>query len=255
VANKRVGVRGCIAFTRKRFGRCGVIRQKQGYHVALAIRSSEDQSSRPEGRYISRSLKLNGIETTLVSKPGVFSWNRLDDGTAALVSTMEMGEADVVLDLGCGAGLAGLAAARAAPHGEVVLIDADVRAVESTRRTLTANGIENAEAFLSDCASVLLSSGAHRRFDVVIANPPFHQGRGVDFDVARQFVVDAARVLRIGGRLFLVGNRFLRYGELIKKSFGNVITAYTDNRYLVLKATRRKCATRQSYPPRGGQHI
>ncbi|HUV89496.1 MAG TPA: methyltransferase, partial [Anaerolineae bacterium] len=71
-------------------------------------------------------------------------------------------------------------------------------------------------------------------------NPPFHQGVGVDYEVACQFVRDAARVLRRGGRLFLVANRFLRYGDLLCETFGNVATAYADNRYHVLAAVAQK---------------
>jgi 16S rRNA (guanine1207-N2)-methyltransferase len=171
-----------------------------------------------------------------VSKPGVFAWDRLDDGTAALVGAMEIGARDRVLDLGCGTGLAGLAAARSATDGQVVLVDADVRAVESACRTLEANGIANAGVLLSDCGTAVLDC----RFDVAITNPPFHQGVGVDFEVACQFVRDAARVLRRGGRLTLVANRFLRYGDLIRETFGNVATAHADNRYHVLTAVARK---------------
>jgi len=166
---------------------------------------------------------------------------------------MEIGPHDRVLDLGCGTGLAGLAAARRTVNipsprrggaAQVVLADADARAVESARRTLEANGIANAEILLSDCGSAVPSAGSGhrfgRRFDVVVANPPFHQGVGVDYEVACQFVRDAARVLRRGGRLFLVANRFLRYGDFIRDTFGSVATAYADNRYHVLTAVARK---------------
>lgn len=235
VAHKRAGVKGAIAFARALFGRCGVVRQKKGHHVALAERSDGLQASPPLEGYAVHTVDLDGVETALVSKPGVFAWDRLDAGTAALVGAMEIGARDYVLDLGCGTGLAGLAAARRAMDGRVVLVDADVRAVESAGRTLRANGILRAEALVSDCGSAVLE----RRFDVVVTNPPFHQGVGVDYEVACQFVRDAARVLRRGGRLFLVANRFLRYRDLIGKLFGNVSTAYADNRYHVLKAVAR----------------
>jgi len=249
VANKRVGIKGAITYARELFGQCGVVRQKKGYHVAMAIRPTGLQPFPLADGYVARAITLNGIETTLVSKPGVFAWDRLDDGTAALVGAMEIGPHDRVLDLGCGTGLAGLAAARRTVNipsprrggaAQVVLADADARAVESARRTLEANGIANAEILLSDCGSAVPSAGSGHRFDVVVANPPFHQGVGVDYEVACQFVRDAARVLRRGGRLFLVANRFLRYGDFIRDTFGSVATAYADNRYHVLTAVARK---------------
>lgn len=240
VAHRQAGVKGAIAFAREMFGQCGVVRQKKGYHVALAVKPSGLEIAPPADGYVARAIALDGVDTTLVSKPGVFAWDRLDDGTAALIDAMEIGSGDRVLDLGCGTGLAGLAAARRATEGRVTLVDADVRAVESARRTLAANAVgaasDSAEVLLSDCGSGVFD----RRFDVVVTNPPFHQGVGVDYDVARQFVRDAARVLRRDGRLFVVANRFLRYGDLIREALGNVSTAYADNRYHVLTAVARK---------------
>ncbi len=238
VAHKRSGVKGAIAYAQGLFGRCGVVRQKKGYHVALAVKPTLTPALPLPGGggYVTRTIALDGLETTLVSKPGVFAWDRLDDGTAALIGAMEIGAGDRVLDLGCGTGLAGLAAARRALQGRVMLVDADARAVESARRTLAANEVANGEVLLSDCASAVLD----REFDVVVTNPPFHQGVGVDYEVACQFVRDAAQVLRGGGRFFLVANRFLRYSDLIAETFGNVETAYADNRYHVLTAVAWK---------------
>jgi 16S rRNA (guanine1207-N2)-methyltransferase len=238
VAGKRAGVKGAIEYARGVFGRCGVVRQKKGYHVAMAVKPDAAAGVQrlepppPEDRTVTRTITLDGAETTLVSQPGVFAWDRLDAGTEALVSAMEIQAGARVLDLGCGTGLAGLAAARRAPGGRVVLVDADIRAVDAARRTLAANGITNAEVLASDCGAAVLD----RRFDVVITNPPFHQGVGVDYEVACQFVRDAVQVLRPGGRLFLVANRFLRYSDHVQKTFGNVATACDGNRYQVLTA-------------------
>lgn len=239
VAHRRAGIKGAIAFAREVFGQCGVVRQKKGYHVALATKPEDLQLAPLQDGYITRRVVVDKADTTLVSKPGVFAWDRLDDGTSWLVSAMQIQPHDRVLDLGCGTGLAGVAAARRASAGEVFLADADVRAVESARRTLTANELANASARLSDCGSAFLSADMGRYFDVVITNPPFHQGVGVDYDVARQFVRDAARVLRRGGRLYLVANRFLRYEGFIQDAFGNVAVSHTDRRYHVLTAVAR----------------
>jgi 16S rRNA (guanine1207-N2)-methyltransferase len=183
--------------------------------------------------YVTHSVLIDGVETSLVSKPGVFAWDRLDDGTARLIDSMEVGAGDRVLDLGCGTGLAGLAAARRAPDGVVVLVDTDIRAVRSARYTLEANGVANADVRLFDGVSHAVS---REPFDVVITNPPFHQGREVDYEVAHQFVRDSQRVLRPAGKLFLVANRFIGYDDLVRQTFGNVGTAYVGSGYHVLTA-------------------
>jgi len=236
VAHRRAGIKGAVAFARSLFGRCAVIRQKKGYHVAVAVRPADLHVTRPQNGYVSKRIDLGSREVVLVTKPGVFAWDRLDVGTAALVKAMRIGEQDRVLDLGCGSGLAGLAAARHASSGSVILVDADIRAVESARRTLEANGQRNAEAVVSDCAS----SVRDQSFDVVVTNPPFHQGTGVEFDVAHQFIADAAQVLVPGGRLFLVANRHLRYDTLVREVFGNSAVEYSDNRFQVLSAVTQR---------------
>jgi len=77
-------------------------------------------------------------------------------------------------------------------------------------------------------------------FDCVITNPPFHQGRGVDYEAACQFVRDAARALRAGGRFFLVANRFLRYTDLVREVFGGSVPVFDDGRYRVLTSVAQK---------------
>jgi 16S rRNA (guanine1207-N2)-methyltransferase len=233
VASTKAGIKGAVAYARDLFGRCGVVRRKKGYHVAMTIRPTGMTPPGPQDSHVTRTVTLDGVETALVSKPGVFAWDRLDGGTARLVDAMDIDGSDRVLDLGCGTGLAGVAAARRAPAGEVVLVDADLRAVRSARRTLEANGVDNGEALLSDGVSQVFNRDL---FDAVITNPPFHQGREVDYQVAHRFVRDSRKVLRPGGRLFLVANRFIGYEDLIRQAFGYVTTASVDPSYHVLTA-------------------
>ncbi|NLE45994.1 MAG: methyltransferase [Chloroflexi bacterium] len=239
VASKQAGIKPAIAYARELFGQCAVIRQKKGYHVAVASRPLALQISLSCDDYVAHTVELDRERVVMFGTPGVFAWDRLDPGTAALVRTMMIAPDDRVLDLGCGTGIAGLFAARRAHRGQVALVDSDVRATESACRTLSVNDVGNAEVLLSDCASAVLD----REFDVVVTNPPFHQGIGVDYDVAYQFVRDAIRVLRAGGRLFLVANRHLRYEPIITEVFGNVETAFSDQRYVVLTAVAQRNAT------------
>mgnify|MGYP006285935401 CR=1 FL=1 len=232
VAHRQAGIRPAVDFARDLFGRCGVIRQKKGYHVAMAVRPPERDYPLPEPQYTSHTVTLDGQETTVVGKPGVFAWDRLDDGTRALVSAMEIGPRDRVLDIGCGTGLAGVAAARRAPEGGVTLVDVDVRATRAARRTLAANAISHAEVHLSDAGADLPAN----EFDVVITNPPFHQGVAVERTAARRFIEAAARLLHPEGRLYLVANAFLAYDAWLEAAFDQVAVAWEDRRYRVWEA-------------------
>jgi 16S rRNA (guanine1207-N2)-methyltransferase len=142
---------------------------------------------------------------------------------------MEVQTDEAILDLGCGTGLLALAAARRG--GRVTAVDADLRAIESARRTLASNAAAG-EVLISDCAQAV----RERRFDVVLCNPPFHQGVGVDADVASQMVRDAAAVLRSGGRFFLVSNAFIRYEREMVGRFAGMEEVFSDRRYRVLRA-------------------
>jgi 16S rRNA (guanine1207-N2)-methyltransferase len=232
VAHRRAGVKTAIRHARTRFGRCAVVAQKQGFHVAMSVLHDAGLAARPWTLYEQNRVAASGLEAIVVGKPGVFAWDRIDDGTAALIRTMEIEAESRVLDLGCGTGLAGLAAARRAHRGSVVLVDGDVRAVEAARLTVQANHVTNTEALVSDCAQEVHD----QRFDVVVTNPPFHRGVGTEYDVAYQFVRDARQVLRRGGRLYLVANQHIPYRSHIEAVFGNATTRHSDNRYQVISA-------------------
>jgi len=237
VAHRDAGIRPALLYTEACFGKAGVIRRKKGYHVAMARKPEGLEVPLPEPGYVTRTIEVAGRQATLVSKPGLFAWDRLDEGTAALIGAMEVRPGERVLDLGCGTGLVGLVAAWRG--GQVTMVDADVRAIEAARRTLEANGVEGVRLLLSDVAAAFLEEGRLKeRFDVVATNPPFHQGVGVAYEVGCQFIADGARLLDRRGRLYVVANKFLRYDRLMARLLPSVRTLYEDNRYHVLLGER-----------------
>src|SRR5262249_11598093 len=139
----------------------------------------------------------DGPSFRFLSRPGVFSYGRFDDGARALVETMTVRAGDRVLDLGCGCGTNGvIAGRRGGPEGFVALPDGTLRAVALAEHNARANGL----APFTAVAGVRAEGLAEGRFDVALANPPyFAQGA-----VARLFAERARELLRPGGRLYLV---------------------------------------------------
>ncbi|MGE0133883.1 MAG: methyltransferase [Dehalococcoidia bacterium] len=240
----RDGMKPYLEYASGRFGGMQPLAMRKGCRVALGVRP-EAGASFPgddpllDHRYFHRfNVELRGHAIEVQSRPGVFAWDRLDDGTRALVGTIEVEPGDRVLDLGCGNGLIGVVAARLAPGVSVTMVDADVVAVEAARRTAAANGIEGCEVRLDDGASALPDAA----FDVVAVNPPFHLDRATDTRTAERLIEDAHRVLRPGGRLFLVANRFLPYDRPIVAAFGHCHTASEDRSYRVFRAEKGRHA-------------
>jgi 16S rRNA (guanine1207-N2)-methyltransferase len=243
----RAGVKSTIRYLEETFGRAYVLAYGGGCRVAMATKGEDTQVDQAATgayhRFRELAVEVRGRQYVCATKPGIFSWDRLDEGTRRLVESMQIEPEERVLDLGCGYGLAGLVAADLSRGGEVVLVDADCVAVEAARRTLERNQVPHARVLPSDCGSALLTppgggAGADHTFDVVITNPPFHQGRGVSYDVALQFIRDAAVLLRSGGRLYLVANRFIPYGREMGALFQEVGFVYRDRRFQVWRAIK-----------------
>ncbi|MFP4056707.1 MAG: class I SAM-dependent methyltransferase [Candidatus Brocadiia bacterium] len=132
-----------------------------------------------------------------VSRPGVFCHGKLDDGTRALLATVEMGQAQRVLDLGCGVGVLGAVAAIRCPQARVTLVDSSARAIHCAQRSLAALGLADR------CTTVLTAHAARDLepgFDLVLSNPPYYG----NYRISERFLDAAARVLVPGGSLALV---------------------------------------------------
>ncbi len=156
--------------------------------------------------------QLNGL--TIHSLPGVFSANELDVGTALLLSTLNQSIKGKVLDLGCGAGVIGSIIKKINPKSNVTMTDIHAMALESARKTLSENRLD-AEVFASD-----VFSNIEGKFDLIISNPPFHDGIDTAYQAVNTLITQAKRHLNQGGELRIVANAFLPYPDLLQQHFG-----------------------------------
>ncbi|MGS0728793.1 class I SAM-dependent methyltransferase, partial [Shewanella sp. 0m-11] len=76
------------------------------------------------------------------------------------------------------------------------------------------------------------------RPDLVLCNPPFHQGEAITDHIAWQMFLDAFRRLKNGGILHVVGNRHLAYHVKLQRIFKNCTTVASNGKFVILQAQK-----------------
>ncbi|MEV5743070.1 methyltransferase [Microbispora rosea] len=179
---------------------------------------------------------------TVVDHAGVFSAERLDAGTRLLLGSLPARTGpEHVVDLGCGNGVVGLAAALSNGAAEVTFIDESYQALASAEATFRANtaagaGAETVARFV---AADGLSGFPPGTVDLVLNNPPFHTHRGRTDATAWRMFNGSRAALRRGGELWVVGNRHLGYHVKLRRLFGNCEVVASDPKFVVLRAVKR----------------
>jgi 16S rRNA (guanine1207-N2)-methyltransferase len=164
-----------------------------------------------------------------VSRPGVFAHRRVDPGARALMEVMEVAPGDRVLDMGCGSGVAALAAAMRADGVTVYAVDSNPRAVQCTLQGAALNGQENVTALL-DAEGTCDLPGS---YDLFLANPPYYS----NYRIAEIFLDAGRRALRPGGTILVVAKRPDWYLGAMPARFDRVaVTLVRD--YLVISAVQ-----------------
>lgn len=177
---------------------------------------------------------------TVVNYAGVFCADRLDIGTRFMLENLPVRRGtERVVDLGCGNGVLGLAAALANPAAHVTFVDESFPAVASARATFAENvpvdRYEQAEFLAGDALAALPDASV----DLVLNNPPFHAHRATSDESAWQMFTGSRRVLRPGGELWVVANRHLGYHVKLRRVFGNCETVTGNAKFVILRAVRK----------------
>lgn len=174
--------------------------------------------------------EINGIEVVCETGEYYFSPKGVDRGTRLMLETVPVANGDKVLDLGCGYGVVGIYAAKKLGGENVVMCDILEDAVELSTENLTRNGIEGVRVLQSDG----LRSIEDRDFTLILSNPPYH----TDFSVAKEFIEDGFRRLKVGGRMALVTKRLDWYRNKLKTVFGGVKVFEKEDYYIFLSEKR-----------------
>jgi len=178
--------------------------------------------------------RLRGHEFEFITSSGVFSYRRIDAGTRLLIESMRLPDSGAALDLGCGYGPIGIAAAKLRPKLLVWMTEVNHRAIALAEKNASRNGVDNVriiEGPLYEPVEGLI-------FDAILTNPPISAGMR---KAVEPIIEGATRHLRPRGSLQLVvrttkGGRNL--STLLDRYFGGFEVVARRGGYRVLKAER-----------------
>lgn len=174
---------------------------------------SKEQKSPLDLKKISQRIRGTNFEFCTAS--GIFSKDRVDKGTLILAENMIVNKNNKVLDIGCGIGILGIAAAKIF-NADVAMTDINKRAVMLAKKNAKLNNV-NAGIFQGN----LYEKTTGNDFDVILANPPQTAGKELCF----RLIEESKSHLKANGSLQLVARHNKGGASLSKKMeqvFGNV---------------------------------
>jgi methylase of polypeptide subunit release factors len=168
------------------------------YHFVLKRRRST----------VSRAAGFSLIVRPTVFHPRIFL---AGEYFANVIARLDIAGLDVV-DVGTGSGILALAAARAGA-ASVVALDINPIAARTAADNARSNGY--GERVTALCSDLFAALAPHRRFDVILSNPPYFPGEpldladrawhaGDDYRLIHSLFEQARARLKPGGRFYLL---------------------------------------------------
>lgn len=196
---------------KKSFGSCSLRGQEGPSTLLVSLKKAELKKVKDYRAEFVMTIP-SGKGARLITRPGVFAHRRVDEGAQALAETAVTRPDDLILDMGCGCGSIGISLAVNQPTAEVVFLDSHSRATAVTEENCLANGLARFKVILSD-----EGLADENRFSLFVGNPPYYSHDKIsDF-----FIRTAHKVLKPGGRAYIVARNATRNAELMKQLFGN----------------------------------
>ena len=185
------------------------LKQGQLYSAIIIKHDTSEGAALDDKDYAELRPEITVNNLSFYSKPGVFGWDKVDQGSAFLVELLAEflqlfpQPPKNILDLGCGYGHLSVMLHQQLPTAVITATDNNAAAIEACKKNFQQHNVSGA-VIAADCAEHISGS-----FDAVICNPPFHQGFDTDGRLTDRFIQASHNCLASGGRALFVVNRFV----------------------------------------------
>lgn len=192
----------------------------------------------PAGRGVEDwAARDRAVEGGFVTRPGVFSADGPDRGSALLAAALPVKLGPKVVDMGAGWGFLSRAVLAREGVKRLDLVEAEAEALACARVNIRD---ERARFHWGDATTFRPES----LVETVVMNPPFHASRAADPGLGAAFIAAARRMLAPDGELWLVANRHLPYDLVLKDHFLEVADVGGDAAFRLIRAAKPRRPTR-----------
>lgn len=175
------------------------------------------------------------VEGRFRTAPGMFSHDHVDPGSKLLAGALPAGLSGKIADFCAGWGyLAAELMIRCPNMTSVDLYEADFCSLEAARSNVAGEPRIETRFFWHD----LVGEPVEARYDAIVMNPPFHQGRAAQPEIGRQLIGAAAAALKPRGTLHVVANRNLPYEGALAAAFSRYEEIGGDGAFKVFQARK-----------------
>ena len=178
------------------------------------------------------SSKVRKNDVGFFSAEGTFSPKVVDIGSKELSAFFSGKLHGCVADLGAGWGWLSFEALKQ-KIDKIDLYEAYYTSLQCAKLNINDN---RANYFWMDVMKI----DKNLYYDMVIMNPPFHNGHVSDPNLGINFMKKAAQILNHGGKLFMVANRKLPYESELKKLFENIVVHQGYSGFKIITAVKPK---------------
>lgn len=196
------------------------------YPIQLKIALADDDQNTP----------LH-FDLPFVNHSNLFSREKLDIGTRFFLDHLPQGNFKTILDLGCANGIIGIAAKKLNPSAKIIFSDESSMAIQSAETNYRNYFPEDSPEL---CWTNCYENQTPQSLDLVLCNPPFHQGTTLGDFIAWQMFKDAHHALTNGGTLRVIGNSHLHYPAALKKIFGNSQVISKNAKFTITEAVKNR---------------